>query len=100
MIDKIPEAFCLPLRLKLVGILLQGDKSFAELKELTKATDGNISVQLTKLEEWGYIHSEKKIIGRRVKSTYSITQRGVSEFEDYVLLLENMLKMRVDLIDN
>ena len=54
-ISNIPEAFSLSIRLKLISCLLNGEKTFKELKQITKATDGNISVQLSKLEEWGYI---------------------------------------------
>lgn len=90
-ISNIPEAFSLSVRLKLLSCLICGGKSFAELKETTQATDGNISVQLSKLEEWGYVVSEKKILGKRTKSTYKITDYGVRQFEEYVKLLENLL---------
>ena len=37
------------------------------------ATQGNLSVQLTKLEEWGYLTSQKVIEQKKTKSTYTIT---------------------------
>ena len=58
-ISNIPEAFSLSIRLKLISCLLNGEKTFKELKQITKATDGNISVQLSKLEEWDILNRKK-----------------------------------------
>ncbi|EET59522.1 transcriptional regulator, ArsR family [Marvinbryantia formatexigens DSM 14469] len=91
-ISNIPEAFSLSIRIKLISCLLDGEKSFKDIKQITKATDGNISVQLSKLEEWGYVRSEKTICGKRPKTSYKITDFGIRQFEEYVSLLESMLK--------
>ena len=37
-ISNIPEAFSLSIRLKLISCLLNGEKTFKELKQITKAT--------------------------------------------------------------
>ena len=91
-IFNIPEAFTSSIILKLISCLLNGEKTFTDIKQITKATDGNISVQLSKLEEWGYIESEKTICGKRPKTSYKITKFGIRQFQDYVDLLESMLK--------
>ncbi len=91
-IFNMPEAFTSSIRLKLISCLLNGEKTFTDIKQITKATDGNISVQLSKLEEWGYIESEKTICGKRPKTSYKITKFGIRQFQDYVDLLESMLK--------
>jgi len=91
-ISNIPEAFSLSIRLKLISCLLDGEKTFKDIKQITKATDGNISVQLSKLEEWGYIESTKAICGKRPKTSYRITDFGIQQFEAYVNLLESILK--------
>lgn len=90
-IANIPEAFSLSIRLKLISCLLNGEKTFSDLKKITEATDGNISVQLSKLEEWGYIKSTKSICGKRPKTSYKITDYGIQQFEAYVNLLETIL---------
>ena len=51
-LNNIPEAFQTKLRLMIISALVTGSKSFNELKSITGASDGNISVQLSKLEEW------------------------------------------------
>ena len=53
------------LRLAVMSILLSVDEAdFVYLKEQTNATAGNLSVQLDKLSEAGYIEVEKKFCGQ------------------------------------
>ncbi len=91
-INNIPEALSLPLRLKLISCLVTGKKTFKELKELINASDGNLGVQLTKLENWKFIKSNKKFEGRKPKSTYELTDFGLKVFKEYVELLESIIK--------
>lgn len=91
-IANIPEAFSLSIRLKLISCLLDGEKTFSDIKKITKGTDGNISVQLSKLEDWGYVQSQKTICGKRPRTSYRITDFGIQQFEEYVDLLESVLK--------
>ena len=88
---KIPEAFTNKLRLAIISALVTGEKSFKELQRLTDATSGNLGAQLLKLEEWGYINCKKEFINRKPQSTYQLTEKGLSEFKDYVMLLEKIL---------
>ena len=88
----IPEAFTNKLRLAIISALVTSEKNFKELQHLTDATSGNLGAQLVKLEEWGYINCKKEFINRKPQSTYQLTEKGLSEFKDYVILLENILK--------
>lgn len=90
-IENIPEAFCVTLRLKIITALISSARTFKELREITQATQGNLSVQLTKLEEWGYLTSEKVIEQKKTRSTYTITDFGLQQFEGYVELLQSVL---------
>ena len=59
------------LRLKIMAALDSlDDADFSYLKGLTKATAGNLSVQLSKLEEAGYIKisSSGRLMGVRMKA--------------------------------
>lgn len=80
------------LRLKIITALVSSARSFKELREITQATQGNLSVQLTKLEEWGYLSSEKVIEKKKTRSTYTITDFGLRQFEAYVELLQSVLR--------
>ena len=91
-INSIPELFQSRIRLAIISTLILGDNTFNQIKEITQATDGNLSLHLTKLEEAGCIKSEKEFIGKKPRTTYSLTKNGRKEFEDYVEFLEQILK--------
>ncbi len=90
--NSIPEALTLPLRLKVLCSLVDGKKTFGELKGLTGTTDGNLSIQLSKLESWNYLRSEKAFVGKRPRSTYEITPFGISQLNDYLDFLTSVLR--------
>jgi hypothetical protein len=57
---------------------------FLYLREQTKATAGNLSVQIDKLSEAGYIEIEKGFAGKRTRTVCRITPEGLEAFEEYV----------------
>lgn len=91
-IDSIPEAFQSKIRLAIIAGLITGDKSFGELKRVTKATDGNLGLHLNKLEEMSYLSVTKEFVKRKPKTTYSLTEKGKIAFKEYVFLLESLLE--------
>ena len=58
--NNIPEMFQSKLRLMIVSELIKQPLSFTALKQLTGATDGNLSVQISKLTDAGYIIVRKE----------------------------------------
>jgi DNA-binding MarR family transcriptional regulator len=73
------------LRLAVMSLLISVESAeFTFLKEKTKSTAGNLSVQLDKLSEAGYIRVEKSFRGKKPLTTCSITKKGIKAFEDYV----------------
>jgi DNA-binding MarR family transcriptional regulator len=81
------------LRLGVMSILMSVESAeFTFLREQTNSTAGNLSVQLDKLAEAGYITIEKSFRGKRPLTTCSITRKGLKAFEDYV----NTLKQYID----
>lgn len=90
-ISAIPEAFCLSLRIKIISCLLVSSCTFNELLEKTQSSHGNLSVQLSKLEDWKYLTSKKIIKNKKTRTTYTITQFGIQQFEEYVELLQNII---------
>lgn len=91
-ISSIPEIFGNKLRLSVISALVTGEKSFSELKKYTDATPGNLGAQLLKLEEWGYISCKKEFVGKKPQSSYRLTETGISNFKEYVEMLEKVLK--------
>ncbi|HYF70283.1 MAG TPA: transcriptional regulator [Ohtaekwangia sp.] len=80
------------LRLAVVSILLSVEKAeFTFLKEKTNSTAGNLSVQLDKLSEAGYITVDKAFKGKKPLTTCKITKKGIKAFEDYVQTLKQYI---------
>ena len=90
-INTIPEAFQTKLRLAVLSSLLAGKKTFKELKTITSATDGNLGIQLNKLNELEYITIDKAFVNNKPQTTYTITEFGRAQFKEYVELLEKLL---------
>ncbi|MCW8849291.1 MAG: transcriptional regulator [Melioribacteraceae bacterium] len=73
------------LRLAIISMLISSEKvEFTHIKEETKAAAGNISIQIKKLQEAGYIKVEKIFQNNYPKTLLSITKKGVEAFESYV----------------
>ena len=73
------------LRLAIISMLVTSGKvEFTHIKEETKAAAGNISIQIKKLQEAGYINVEKSFKNNYPKTMLSITDKGVKAFESYV----------------
>ena len=73
------------LRLAVMSLLAGvREAEFTWLREKTGATAGNLSVQLGKLTDAGYITVRKSFRGNYPLTTCSITPKGVSAFEQYV----------------
>ena len=90
-LNNIPEIFQSKLRLMIISALLTGKKTFKEIKEITRATDGNISVQLSNLEKVGYIAITKTFTGKKPQTIIEITSKGHAEFVQYVNLLNRII---------
>ncbi len=80
------------LRLAVISLLIGIEEAdFQYIKEQTGATSGNLSVQIDKLYQAGYIDVEKGYVGRKPRTTCRITQEGITAFEDYVKALKSYL---------
>jgi len=81
------------LRLAIISILIGVEEAeFSYLKEKTGATSGNISVQISKLKDVGYIEVVKKFKDNYPQTICKITPKGVKAFEEYVKILKQYLK--------
>ena len=81
------------LRLALVSLLINVEEAdFVYIKEQTGATAGNLSVQLDKLSQAGYIEVEKSFNGKKPRTTCRLTQQGLRAFEAYVEALKSYIK--------
>jgi DNA-binding transcriptional ArsR family regulator len=80
------------LRLAIISLLIGlQEADFVFLKEKTKATSGNLSVQLEKLREAVYIEVNKSFKGKMPCTTCKITPQGIAAFQSYIDALQSYL---------
>ena len=82
------------LRLAVMSILISVEEAdFNYLKEKTNSTSGNLSVQIDKLNEAGYIEVKKGFAGKRTRTVCKKTLKGIEAFEEYVEALKSYLRL-------
>ena len=80
------------LRLAVVSLLINTETAeFSYIREQTGATAGNLSIQISKLKEAGYINVTKKFRNNYPLTLCRITELGRQRFSDYVMALKEYL---------
>ncbi|HQG78698.1 MAG TPA: transcriptional regulator [Bacteroidales bacterium] len=80
------------LRLAVISLLTVVEVAeFTWLREQTEATAGNLSVQISKLKEAGYIDVVKKFSNNYPQTLCRITPLGRKKFAEYVEALKDYL---------
>ena len=93
MFKKLDPLLHSELRLAVMSLLVELEEAdFVYLRENTQATAGNLSVQLDKLSEAGYISVEKTFEGKKPRTICRITTIGLNAFESYVDAIKSYLK--------
>jgi DNA-binding transcriptional ArsR family regulator len=81
------------LRLAIVSLLIGAKEAeFTYLREKTNSTAGNLSVQINKLKDAGYIEVNKQFKNNYPQTVCKITGKGIRAFEEYVQNLQAYLK--------
>ncbi len=81
------------LRLAVISLLIATEAAeFTYIREQTGATAGNLSIQITKLKEAGYIEVEKKFRNNYPQTICSVTSLGREKFSEYVKILKEYLE--------
>lgn len=80
------------LRLAIIASLMAAEEAeFTWLQEQTGATAGNLSVQINKLKDAGYIEIEKSFKGNYPRTMCRMTSLGKDKFRIYVEALKEYL---------
>jgi DNA-binding MarR family transcriptional regulator len=80
------------LRLSVMSLLMGVDSAeFTFIKDKTQSTAGNLSVQIDKLSEAGYITVEKSFRGKKPLTTCKVSRKGIKAFEEYVDTLKQYI---------
>jgi DNA-binding transcriptional ArsR family regulator len=81
-----------PLRLAVVSLLLGVQEAeFTFIKEKTNASAGNLSVQITRLKDAGYIEVTKQFRDNYPLTICKITPKGLEAFENYFKALQSYM---------
>jgi len=82
------------LRLAVISILAGVEYAeFTYIQEQTGATAGNLSIQLTRLKDAGYIEISKTFRGNYPQTICRITPLGRQKFAEYVEALKDYLNL-------
>lgn len=83
------------LRLAVMSLLIGvKEAEFTFIKEKTNSTAGNLSVQIQKLKDAGYIDVVKEFKDNYPNTTCKITTKGIKAFEEYVKTLQQYLQVK------
>ena len=82
------------LRLAVMSLLISvKEAEFTFLKEKTNSSSGNLSVQISKLKEAGYIEIKKQFNNNYPQTICKITGEGSQAFENYVKALQSYMNL-------
>jgi DNA-binding MarR family transcriptional regulator len=91
-IGRIDDVIHGRLRLGVMAYLAGSEVAdFNELKSVLEVTQGNLSVQLRKLEEAGYVSIEKGFLGRKPRTRIRLTDEGRAAFAAYLEALGKLI---------
>ena len=83
------------LRLAVMSLLIGvKEAEFIFLKEKTNSTAGNLSVQIQKLKDAGYIDVVKRFKDNYPQTICKVTSTGIKAFEQYVKNLQGYLNSK------
>jgi DNA-binding MarR family transcriptional regulator len=90
---KIDDVIHGRLRLGIMAYLSTTETTtFVELRATVNATDGNLSKQLSRLEEAGYVRIAKVFNGRKPQTFVHLTPAGREAWIAYLSLLEAFIR--------
>ena len=93
MFQELDPLLLSQLRLAIMSFLVvTREAEFNVLKEKTRATAGNLSVQIGKLQEAGYITVEKSFRNNYPLTICRITPVGVAAFETFFSNLKGYIE--------
>jgi len=91
-IDSLDDVIHGRLRLGIMAFLsTAGAADFTLLKSRLQASDGNLSVQLRKLEEAGYVAIDKAFVGKKPQTTVTLTDAGRAAYIGYLDAMKRLI---------
>jgi len=80
-----------PARLTILTVLSSCKTAdFVFLQRITELSKGNLSVQLSKLEEAGLVRIDKAFLGKKPNTSASLTAKGAEALSEYWLAMDQI----------
>ncbi len=76
----------------MAALMVNESIDFKALKVLLGSTDGNLSSNMSTLEQLGYVKVKKRFIGKATNTSYSITNAGRKAFQCHLDALEALIR--------
>nr|WP_227014884.1 transcriptional regulator [Nocardiopsis sinuspersici] len=94
MLDEVIHS---PVRFSVVAALAAVDRAeFRFVRDTVEVTDSALSKQVTVLENAGYVRVHKVAVGRRTRTSLSLTREGRAAFERHVRALRDIASGALD----
>lgn len=94
-IDNLNKAFDNRIRLAIMSVLfVREEVDFNGLKDMLGVTDGNLATHVAVLERHRYLKVKKLFVGRKPRTTYTMTDSGRKAFSGHVDALEEIIRER------
>jgi DNA-binding MarR family transcriptional regulator len=91
-VDRLDDVIHGRMRLGIMAYLARSQVAdFNELKKVLDATQGNLSVHLSKLEDAKYVRIEKGYLGRKPRTRVHLTPKGRKALDTYLTHLTELL---------
>ena len=88
----IDELLSSRVRIAMVAFLAgAGEAEFAAIRDATKTTDGNAGVHLRKLEDAGYVSTQKNGAGVTARTSIALSRTGRAALDRYTTVLRQLL---------
>ena len=93
--DEYDRVIHQPIRLRIMAVLMALNEdeqlNFVDLRRLLNVTDGNLGAHLQKLEEAGYIATEKAFVDRKPCTWVRATLEGKKAYQQHVQYLREIV---------
>ena len=91
--ENLNKAFDNRIRLAIMSVLfVKEEVDFNGLKQMLGVTDGNLATHVAVLERHKYVKVKKIFLGKKPRTTYSITETGSKAFAAHVDALEEVIR--------
>jgi DNA-binding MarR family transcriptional regulator len=88
---RLSEVLHQPVRFSIAAALAAADQlDFKDLRDAVRVTDSALSKQISTLEEAGYVGVKKGFVGKRPRTTLSLTAAGRTAWAEHLATLREI----------